>query len=110
MGVATTHGAAKVVKVLLDAGVDPNAACNQYGSVPLMNAARTDRASPALIKLLLAAMYGCGGVIDALVECGAKVNARTKSGKTALTLAKSNLTDRDTSGAVKALVKHGGTM
>ena len=60
--------------------------------------------------LMLAAMYGCGGVIDTLVECGAKVNARTKSGKTALTLAKSNLTDRDTSGAVKALVKHGGTI
>ncbi|MGN0728503.1 ankyrin repeat domain-containing protein [Treponema sp.] len=307
MGEATTHGSAKVVKVLLDAGVDPNAACNQYGSVPLMNAARTDRASPALVKLLiaagadvnatvdrysilhracenstpevvkilidsgadvnyangnttpismsinpttpadslakvkllvkakadvntyipvgapslnevtkflidsgadvnkvvdqgrwgkstllveavrgenlgavkmlvqakadlkatakggmsplhvaatreyantksyagtarynniseivrylakagmnveartdddetplmLAAMYGCGGVIDALVECGAKVNARTKSGKTALTLAKSQLTDSDTSGAVKALIKHGGTM
>ena len=214
MGVATTHGAAKVAKVLLDAGVDPNAACNQYGSVPLMNAARTSKVSPALIKLLLAAgadvnkvvdlgrwgkstllveavrgenlgavkmlvqakadlkatakggisplhvaatreyantksyagtarynniseivrylakagmnveartdddetplmlaaMYGCGGVIDALVECGAKVNARTKSGKTALTLAKSQRTDSDTSGAVKALIKHGGTM
>ena len=91
MGVATPHGSAKVVKVLLDAGVDPNAACNQYGSVPLMNAARTDRASPALIKLLLAA----GADVNATVDKYSILHAACEN---------------STPEVVKALIKHGGIM
>ena len=60
-----------IVETLLKKGADPNLRDSEIGETLLMTAAR----------------YSTPEVVQALIEGGADVNARNKSGQTALTLA-----------------------
>lgn len=83
----------ETVRFLIKSGADADSK-NQKGETPLM----------------LAAQYGCGDVCKALIDGGAKVNARDKGGRTALWYAKNNVSDRNTSGSLKVLMQHGATL
>lgn len=76
---AMTHRVA-IARLLIDLGVDVNLPArrissfrNDYGLTPLMYAAMTERNDPALVQLL--------------IERGAKLDAQTAAGETALMLA-----------------------
>lgn len=64
LGSAAKHGSAKVVKVLLDAGVDPNEPCDQYGHIPLTRPMHTEISASSAVA-----------VVEHLIAAGANVNA-----------------------------------
>lgn len=64
----------EILNRLLAAGADPNGPTEKHGYTPLMQAAYSDFAEPARIKLLL--------------DHGADVNTKAKNGETALTQAR----------------------
>jgi Ankyrin repeats (3 copies) len=69
---AAALGTPDVLRLLLDAGADPNAA-NELGGTPLMWCA----GDAAKVKLLLAKGYRGGALVKLLLEHGAAVNAKS---------------------------------
>ena len=67
---ASLMSTTEILKMLLTAGADPNAAKDKAGKTALMEAVYSDFAEPSRIQLLL--------------EHGADINAKSKSGDTAL--------------------------
>jgi hypothetical protein len=109
----------EMVKILLDAGADPNKACGGLPT-PLHNAA-----SPDTVRLLLGAganpnarggdgttpllsnVSGTGAdfeIVNLLVEAGAEVNASDDKGRTPLIVAAGNMGSRPT---LVILLRHG---
>jgi hypothetical protein len=66
-----------IVKMLLDAGADVNAASRKDGAITI-----------GMTPLMLAAFVGTEDVVQLLLDKGADVNARTPGGDTALSIAK----------------------
>lgn len=80
-----------IVKMLLDAGADVNAASRKDGDLTI-----------GMTPLMLAALDGTEDVVQLLLDKGANVNARTPNGDTALSIAK-ELGQKNQMGVIRRL-------